>query len=178
MRVNPQSSSGPNLWKGLVAGALGGLTGSFVMSEFYSLLLRAKSNLEPLKNSEPLKEDSTVIAASAISQTLFHHELTPDQKTMAGPAVHYLFGATTAATYGLLVEFWDAARLGWGLPFGAAVWLGAHVITVPALGLSEPITRSAAGTEAVEGAAHLVYGAVVEVVRRSLREILASRAGS
>ena len=165
MRAKSRSRSGPNPWKGLLAGALGGLIGAFVMSKLSSLLISAQSN------PQPGKEDSTVRAASAISQALFRHELTPGQKTIAGPAVHYLFGATTAAAYGALVEFWDAARMGWGLPFGAAVWLGAHVITVPALGLSEPVTHSAPRAEAVEGAAHLVYGAVVEGSRRSLTGI-------
>jgi uncharacterized membrane protein YagU involved in acid resistance len=159
-----RSSSKPNLWKGLLAGALSGLVASFAMSEFYSLVLGAESN------SEPGKEDSTVKAASAISDLVFHHVLTPDQKTIAGPAVHYAFGMTMGAAYGVLVEFWDAARLGSGLPLGSAVWLGAHVITVPALGLSQPITRNSAASEAVEGAAHLVYGAVVEALRRSLRD--------
>jgi len=163
MRAESRSSSEPNLWKGLLAGALGGLIASFAMSEFYSLILSAESN------SEPGKEDSTVKAASAISQMVFHHVLTPDQKTIAGPALHYAFGMTMAGAYGVLVEFWDAARLGCGLPFGIAVWLGAHVITVPALGLSQPITRNAIASEAVEGAAHLVYGAVVEGLRGSLR---------
>jgi hypothetical protein len=46
---------------------------------------------------------------------------------------------------------------------------GLIVITVPALGLSEPMTRSTPLREAVEFGAHLVYGAAVEVVRRLLR---------
>ena len=73
-----------------------------------------------------------------------------------------------AAIYGVLVEFRRSTRLGWGLPFGAAVWLGAHVITVPALGLSEPVTRSAPAAEATEFAAHIIYGAVAEGFRRLL----------
>ena len=91
MRAETQSSSEPNLWKGLLAGALGGLTASFAMSEFYSLVLGVEGN------SEPGKEDSTVKAASAISEIVFHHGLTPDQKTIAGPAVHYAFGMTMGA---------------------------------------------------------------------------------
>lgn len=164
MRVELQSSSGPNLWKGLLAGAFGGLIASFAMSEFHSVLPATQSN------SEPGKEDSTVRVASAISQTIFHHELTPNQKTIAGPAVHYVFGITMAAAYGVVVEFWGISRLGYGVPFGAAMWLGAHVIAVPALGFFEPVTHSAVATEAVEGAAHLVYGGVVEAFRRSLRK--------
>ena len=44
--------------------------------------------------------------------------------------------------YGAAVEVLPVLRTGLGMPFGAAVWLGAHVITVPALGLYEPVTRS------------------------------------
>jgi putative membrane protein len=158
-----RSTASSSAWKGLLAGAAGGLIASFAMAKFSSLFMSGS-------NSGQGQEDSTVLAASAISRALFHHELTPDQKTIAGPAMHYLFGSTMGATYGVLTEFWGAARTGWGLPFGAAVWLGAHVITVPALGLSEPITRSAPAAEAVEGAAHLVYGAVLESVRRLVRQ--------
>jgi putative membrane protein len=156
--------------KALLAGAAAGLIASFAMSKFSSLFLSGA-------NPDPDKEDSTVRAASAIFRALFRRNLTPEQKTIAGPAMHYLFGATMAATYSVVLEYGDAgygntARLGWGLSFGAAVWLGAHVLTVPALGLSEPITNGAPAVEAVEGAAHLVYGVVVEGVRRPLRKYL------
>ena len=154
----------PRLWKGLLAGAAGGLIASFVMSQFSSLVLKAGSQ------PQPDKEDSTVKAASAISRSIFHHELTADQKKVAGPAVHYAFGTTMAATYGVLVEFVPSARIGFGLSFGAAVWLGAHVLTVPAVGLSEPVTRSTPAAEGGEFAAHLIYGAVAEGVRRLLRK--------
>jgi uncharacterized membrane protein YagU involved in acid resistance len=59
-----------------------------------------------------------------------------------------------------------------GLPFGVAVWLGAHVIMVPS-----PRTRSTTDTppplkEAFELALHLVYGAVTELARRFIRQTL------
>ena len=164
MRVKRQSSSRPNLWKGFLAGAFGGLIASFAMGKFYSLLPGSESY------SQPDKEDSTVRVASAISQTVFHYELTPYQKKIAGTAVHYTFGTTMAAAYGVLVEFRRSERLGWGLPFAFAIWLGAHVIIVPAFGLSEPITRVAPNAEAAEFASHLVYGAVPEGLRRLLRK--------
>ena len=157
-------SEPPSVWKALLAGAAGGLVASFAMGKFASVFI-SSSSPQP-----PKKEDATVLAASAISQKLFHHELTPEQKKTAGPVMHYAFGATMAVAYSALAEFSDRARFGAGLPFGAAVWLGAHVITVPALGLAEPITHNTVAEEAVEGAAHLVYGAVVEGVRRSLRK--------
>jgi uncharacterized membrane protein YagU involved in acid resistance len=52
---------------------------------------------------------------------------------------------------------------------GAAVWLGAHVVAVPALGLSEPITKSPMTQEAGEFGAHIVYGTVSEGLRRATR---------
>lgn len=165
MRIDPQSNP-PQLsaWRGLIVGALGGLIASLAMSEFHSLFPHAESH------SEPADEDSTIKTASTISQAIFHHRLTAAQKMMAGSVVHYAFGTTMGALYGMFAEFRDSERLGWGLPFGAAIWLGAHVITVPALGLSESIIRKVPADEGVEFASHLVYGAVVEGVRRALRK--------
>jgi uncharacterized membrane protein YagU involved in acid resistance len=167
MQVESQSNPPqPGRWKALIAGALGGLIASLAMSEFSSLFPHGESH------SQPADEDSTVKTASAISQAIFHHRLTAAQKEMAGPVVHYAFGTTMGALYGMLADFRDSKRSGWGLPLGAVIWLGAHVITVPALGLSKPITRQAPATEAVEFASHLVYGAVVESVRGTLRKYL------
>ena len=169
MRAEPQLNTPQRSpWKGLFAGAVGGLIASFAMGKFSSLLLRNARK----SYSQADKEDSTVKAASAISQTIFHHKLTTDQKKIAGPAMHYAFGLTMAALYGVMVEVRESASLGWGLPFGVVIWLGAHVITVPALGLSEPVTDSAWEIEATEFGAHLVYGAVVESFRRGLRKSL------
>jgi uncharacterized membrane protein YagU involved in acid resistance len=159
MRIDPK----PNPRRGFLAGAIGGLIACFAMSQFHSFFQKVESS------AEDKQEDSTVKTASAVSQKIFHHELTPHQKKIAGPAVHYGFGASIASFYGAAVEVLPALRTGLGMPFGAAVWLGAHVITVPALGLSEPVTRSTLLREAVEFGAHLVYGAVVEVVGRLLR---------
>jgi len=153
----------PNPSRGLLAGAVGGLIACFAMSQFHSAFQKLESS------DQDKQEDSTVKTASAVSRRIFHHQLTPQQKKIAGPAVHYGFGASIATFYGAAVEILPVLQTGWGLPFGVAVWLGAHVITVPALGLSEPVTRSTPRREAVEFGAHLVYGAVVEGVRRLLR---------
>jgi len=161
-----RTDSKQNLWKGFLAGALGGLAASFAMSQFHALFQNLGS--AALQSGE----DSTVKAASAVSRTVFHHKLTLEQKKIAGTIVHYSFGANVAAIYGSTAELVPLVSTGWGIPFGAAVWLGAHVITVPALGLSDPITHSAPRAEAVEFGAHLVYGAVVEGLRRFLRRRL------
>lgn len=133
------------------------------MGQFYSLFQKAESS------ALPSQEYSTVQAARAIAQSIFHHRLTPEQKKVAGPAMHYGFGAGVASLYGTAAEFASPVRAGWGMAFGAAVWLGAHVIAVPALGFSPPIGESTPGKEAAELGAHLVYGVVVEGLRRLMR---------
>src|ERR1700674_5744127 len=138
MRIDPK----PNPRRGFLVGAVGGLIACFAMSQFHSFFQKVESS------SEDKQEDSTVKTASAVSQKIFHHELTPQQKKIAGHAVHYGFGASIATFYGAAVEVLPLLRTGLGTPFGAAVWLGAHVITVPALALSEPVTRSTPRREA------------------------------
>jgi hypothetical protein len=102
MRIDPK----PNPRKGLLAGAVGGLIACFAMSQFHS----AFQNLE--SSDQDKQEDSTVKTASAVSQRIFHHELTPQQKKIAGPAVHYGFGASIATFYGAAVEILPADRMG------------------------------------------------------------------
>jgi putative membrane protein len=152
-----------NVLKGGIAGMTGGLAGAFLMSQVHSGAQKILS-LPP-----PEGEDSTVRTASAISRLLLHKELTRSEKEKAGPIVHYAFGASVGSVYGAAAELAPVVSTGWGTLLGIAVWRGAHVIAVPALGLSEPMTRSPAGAEAAELAAHLAYGSVVETVRRLLR---------
>jgi uncharacterized membrane protein YagU involved in acid resistance len=97
------------------------------MSQFHLLFQDVESS------SQTNEEDSTVKAASTVSEAVFQHELTPDQKKVAGPLVHYAFGTSVAAAYGAAVEMLPALRAGWGTVFGTALWLGAHVVAVPLL---------------------------------------------
>ena len=76
--------------------------------------------------------------------------------------------------YGAVAELVPRVSTGLGVPFGLAVWLGAHVITVPALGLAESPARRPLSKEAPELGLHVVYGAVAELARRVLRVALRS----
>ncbi|MDQ6699309.1 MAG: DUF1440 domain-containing protein [Acidobacteriota bacterium] len=151
------------IWTGLGAGLAGGLIASAAMGPIHSMAAKLDGS------GPPEGEDATVKTASAISEGLLCHKLTKDQKKVAGPLVHFGFGAEVGALYGAVAEAYPAVTVGFGMPFGAAVWLGAHVIMVPALGLSKPATQSPVSKEAAELAAHLVYGAVTEFCRRLIR---------
>jgi hypothetical protein len=117
-------------------------------------------------------DDATVKTAARLSRGLFHHELEPREKRVAGPAVHYAFGALTGAVYGALAELSPRWTAGAGIPFGTAVWLGADEVTVPALGLSGPATESPLPVHARALAAHVVYGLTTDLVRRLVLRVL------
>jgi hypothetical protein len=162
------------LWKGAVAGLAGGLAAAWTMNQFQAALskLEHSANGGAGTESEPKGDDATVKAASAVSESVAGQPLSEDEKRIAGPVVHYVFGSTIGALYGAAAEMMPLTSRAWGLPFGAAVWVGADEIGVPAAGLSEAPTRIPASTHASALAAHLVYGATTDGVRRLVRAIL------
>jgi putative membrane protein len=112
-----------------------------------------------------------VKAASAISENLFHHDLTQREKEIAGPALHYGFGVLTGALYGALAELSPAVTWGAGLPFGTAVWLGADEVAVPAFRLAGPPWEHPPMVHARALAAHHLSRQAVDQVRRQLRRL-------
>lgn len=153
------TSCGERIWKGLAAGALGGLVGAYAMNQFQSLWSSAsKAVSDESQKREPKddSEDATVKVARAISERLFGHELTDSEKKWAGPVVHYSFGTAVGVLYGALTQTVPASRAGRGAAFGAGVWLAADEIGVPAAGLSKPTSKVPASSHISALAAHLV----------------------
>lgn len=172
--------------KGLVAGLVGGLVASWTMNRFQDVWFRLSENGDhapseqspdegedqfPNAESEQ-QDDTTVRTASAISEQLFHHQLTQAEKKLAGPAVHYALGTGVGGLYGAVAEVVPDVTLGSGLPFGAAFWLVVDETAVPVLGLSKPPTEYPVSTHFYALASHLVYGLTAECVRRTLRRVL------
>ena len=173
----------PSSWKGAVAGLAGGLAASFVMNQFQAVLSTAKSVVsgdeadrhpgdDPSDEQETSREPATVKAASAISEGVFDHALTKQEKTVAGPAVHFSLGGSAGALYGVVAEFLLDVTIGAGLPFGTVFWLVADEAAVPALGLSKAPTEYPPSVHVESLAAHLVYGLTTELVRRGVRHLL------
>jgi putative membrane protein len=157
-----------SIWRGLISGLVGGAVASLAMGQFHSLI--TKKWVKPPR--EQKEEDSTVKAASAVSEGVFNHRLREQEKKPASSAVHYAFGATVGGMYGAAAEWKPAIASASGAPFGAAVWLGAHEIAVPALKLGKPPTQEPLPLQAVEFASHLVYGVTADAVRRLVRRML------
>ena len=185
-----------NLWKGLAAGLVGGLVASWTMNRFQDSWSKLAKSLEVSPPSEfqnvwcegleespgvqvskpdpnpAVQDDTTVRAASALSEGLFHHKLTPSEKKIAGPAVHYILGTGVGALYGAAAEIAPKVTAGKGLPFGAAFWLVVDEGAVPLLALSKGPTAYPLSTHVYALSSHFVYGLTAEVVRRAIRNAM------
>ncbi len=174
----------PTIWKGITAGAIGGLCAAWMMLE-----------LQELWNDHVQHQDSTPLhehgvpehrvegesgtdeaagddATLKIVEAVLRKQLTEAEKKVVGPLMHYGFGAALGALYGGAAELVPAVRTGWGLPFGAAVFVGADEIVVPALGFSAPPNEVPITKHAYGLVTHLVFGLTTEIVRRGVRASL------
>jgi hypothetical protein len=161
-----------SLWKGALAGVAGGLAGAWAMNQFQRGLSKLSQPDASARQGPSDGEDATMKAADAIVERVANRQLTKEQKQTAGPIVHYLFGATMGAAYGAVAEMAPRTAAGWGAPFATALWVGADEVAVPAFGLSKSPFEYPPSTHASAFAAHLVYGATAEAVRRGVRAAL------
>jgi putative membrane protein len=153
-----------NVYKGLIAGAVGGLAGSWLMTRFQSLLSRA---LEGKANPhEGQGEDATVKTAEKISSATVDHHLSPQEKKVAGPLVHYAYGTGIGALYGGLAQKYENTSSGFGTAYGTAAWAFGDEVAVPALRLGKKPTETPVSQHFQTLAAHIVYGVTLEGVRR------------
>jgi putative membrane protein len=173
----------------MAAGAIGGLVAAFVMNQTSSAIQalpqawkqerialagqQGGQHNRPEKYGKPEQEseDATQKIADKIVQAVLHRPLNKEAKKIAGPVVHYAFGAVVGAIYGAAAEKLPVNKAA-GVPFGAAVWLGADEIGVPAAGLSGPLTKYPLSVHLNALAGHIAYGVTTELVRRGVRAVL------
>jgi putative membrane protein len=188
---NGKNSADRDVWKGLVAGMIGGLFGSWMMDEYQVALQKVS---ESWKANDPRKraakhpeesqlsadngslqgqdEEATVKMAELLSEKLLHRNLSPDEKKKAGLLVHYGYGALAGGLYGAAAEIVPAVKKANGTLYGTALFFGGDEIAVPALGLSRSAVEYPLSVHANALASHLVYGFGTELGRRVMRAIL------
>lgn len=193
-----QADRNGEVWKGLVAGLAAGLVASWTMNQFQAAWTRLAAGFEKphgaqsmqpsegpnpnempqasqahMANEQPEEQDdATVKTAKAISEGIFGHKLTKEEKKPAGAAVHYAFGTATGGLYGAMAEVAPRVTAGAGIPFGAVFWVVADEAAVPLLGLAKGPTQYPLSTHAYALASHLVYGLTAELSRRAVRQVL------
>jgi len=177
-----------NIIRGMAAGLLAGCAASWAMQAFAEMQpvhpkprQKGGSNggesagssrpREAIKK-EGQEEDATVKTAEMVSRKLFEHELTPEEKQMAGPVVHYAYGSLMGALYGGLAEVMPGLGAGLGLPYGFGLWVLGDEVAVPALGLGKGPGEYPVDVHADALASHLMYGMTTDVMRRVLRHVI------
>lgn len=174
--------NGAHIASGIVAGIAGGLVASWVMNVFMENLGpqiqkavqgdEAQSQEQQPEGAEK-PDDATMKTADAVVSTVTGgRHLSHEGKEKGGPIVHYSFGALMGGLYGAVAEGLPQATVGLGTVFGAALFTGADLVAVPVLNLSGSPADAPASSLATPFAAHLVYGATTETVRRLVRAIL------
>ncbi len=182
----PPRPARDDLWKGALAGFAGGVVASFVMNRFQEVWTIAavgpsrlplhfeqggqiKKSARHRPWSLEKSESATSKAANALSKMLLGRRLGPRDRRRMGTVLHYLFGGVSGALYGAAAERYPSVAAGRGAPFGAAVWLLADEISVPAAKLAKPPDEYPVSAHAQSLAAHVVFGATTEGVRRLMR---------
>ena len=147
-----------SLWKGLLAGLVGGLIATAAKS-------LAEKVYPPRTHGEPEPPD-------VLAEKIAGHPLDESSKEIAGETIHWAFGALTGAAYGALAEFYPKATAKEGATFGLALMSLTHESALPAMGLSAPPEEQTTREHTSEAASHLLYGTVTERVRSMVRRAL------
>lgn len=177
----PQQQDRPDVLKGAIAGLIGGLVGTWFMSEYQGLWSRYVDGAEPQSSGgrhdardwEEKNEghNANEQAAQAVARGTVGHELSRDQLAVAAPIMHYAFGASVSAAYGVFAERAPWSTRGAGTGFGTLVWVGADEIAMPIIGWAHP-QRYPLESHLQSFTAHLVFGMTTELTRRVVRRLL------
>jgi putative membrane protein len=180
----------PNPVLGALAGAAGGMVGSWAMVRFNHLIdpgtgtsdkpgdrhAHRRSDARPNDTDGTITDEpGSMQLASAVAEPMLGRPLTPPEKEIGGPIMHYLFGAAAGAAYGAAAEVDGSVTRAAGIPYGIAVWLIADEIGMHAAGFATKPTDYPPSRHAAALATHLVFGLSVEAVRRALRGSQAER---
>ncbi len=101
------------------------------------------------------------IAEPQVLVSLFTHVPTP---AWVGLVIHFAFSVLAGIAYGVLAEYVPIVAIGMGVAFGLAVWIGAHEIVMPLIGLTPPPWALSLNEQASEFFGHAMWGWVIGVV--------------
>jgi putative membrane protein len=110
--------------------------------------------------------------ASILTEKVLHRQLGPEGRAIGGAAVHLGFGTVVGGLYGGLSEISPVFSAGLGTAYGTAVWALADETALPLLGLDKPPHRKPLSQHLNMFIAHLVYGSVLDLVRRGVRTLV------
>jgi putative membrane protein len=154
-------ASKPRPLIGLFAGVTAGLVASAAMAAFQARAARLLPEADrPHGDPAPLR------AADAVSEAATGNTVPAPYREASGQAVHYIVGGVLGGIYGVITEYRPEAASGFGGAYGVVTSALLDEGAVPALGLGSGPAATPASVHAYGAASHLVYGWVLEGVRR------------
>ena len=177
---NPFAHPQPSIWKGALAGLVGGVVGTFVKSQAEPILQDLGERWFPPTHAQKERPGADVqghpdrMPPSYMAQgatDLVDVTLSRDEKLEAQNAIHWAFGTSAGVAYGVLAEMTDA-EAGFGIPAAAALFAATHGTALPAAGLQASPRDMPTAWWVWEFGSHLVYGLTVDLVRRGVRTAL------
>jgi hypothetical protein len=159
------------LFAGAVRGALSGVAGTAAMDLAQYCRYRAGGGHQPLKQYEfrGVNDWEHAPAPAQVgrraAKSLLGMDLADHTANPVNNVVHWSYGIAWGAAAGALAAVTGRRSERWGPLFGTTVWLSDYV-TLPLLGLYEPIWRYDPKTLARDWADHLLYGTVTGAALR------------
>ena len=147
-----------SLFKGFVAGAVGGLVGA-----------AAKAVGEAVYPPRTLGQ---IPAPAVLVNRMVDHPLTEKQEEVSVRAIHWGFGALVGGVYGALAEYQPVVTKRLGANFGLTLCGITHASALPMMGLTESPENQSAREHASELVTHAIYGMTTELVRRVARKVI------
>src|SRR5271155_473129 len=147
-----------SLFKGFLAGAIGGLVGS-----------GAKAVAEAVYPPRTLGQ---IAPPAVLVNRMSGRPLTEKEEEVSVRAIHWGFGALVGGVYGALAEYQPAITSKLGASFGLTLCGITHASALPMMGLTETPENQPAREHASEVVTHAIYGVTTEVVRRMARKAL------
>jgi hypothetical protein len=148
----------------VAAGLLAGAVGTVGLDTVQYLRYRRKGGQDSPLSWEFAPVDSWESApapgqvAKRVIEGFTQRKLSDRWAFPVSTAMHWAYGSSAAAAYGVLAGSLRRPRAAYGLPFGAAVWASSYVL-LPEAGLYKPIWQYDAKTLAGDLSGHLAYGA-------------------
>jgi hypothetical protein len=148
----------------VAAGLLAGAVGTVCLDTVQYLRYRRRGGTEsPLAwEFAPVQTWEQAPAPGQVARRViegFTQRKLPDRWAFpVSTAMHWAYGSSAAAAYGILAGSLHEPHPWYGLPFGAGVWASGYVI-LPEGGLYKPIWEYDAKTLAGDLSGHLAYGA-------------------
>lgn len=155
--------------KTLFIGAIAGLSGACAMQVFRSAWNRYYADA-PEHGVFGLDEEADLKSIDFLTVLAVNRVLPEQRSKQVALGLHYLYGLLAAIGYTAAVERFPLARYGRGTLFGSALWIFGDELPVTLTRLSDPFTRSIR-SHASALVAHLLFGAVTELVRSAQRPL-------